>query len=167
MCTLIGLAGTLGDVARIGVCALELGLDRYGACIYHEIMECHSCIESRHKFPLMPIDSFPGFHSRSFARSLLSNPHLSAFSPAVLWNAQTMDTGLQNPGLRRPPPTSHCSAPYSLGLLALPLALLPTHSRRCCSFLLLLPFLPPLLLLFPKFPLLLLIRPLRIPLPGL
>jgi hypothetical protein len=81
MCTLIGLARTLGDVARIGVCALELGLDRYGACIYHEIMECHSCIESRHKFPLMSIDSFPEFHSRSFARSLLSNPIYPLFRP--------------------------------------------------------------------------------------
>jgi hypothetical protein len=59
MCTLNDLAGTLGNVARIGLCALELKLDRYGACIYHEITECHSCIECRHKFPLVSVDSFP------------------------------------------------------------------------------------------------------------
>jgi len=62
-CALIDLAETLGNVARFGFCALELMLDRYGACIYHVMTECHSCIEGRHKFLLMSVDSFPGFRS--------------------------------------------------------------------------------------------------------
>jgi hypothetical protein len=79
ICTLIDLAETLGNVARIGLCALELRLDRYGACIYHVITECHSCIERRHKFPLMSVDSFP-WVPLSLARWLLSNP-IRSFAP--------------------------------------------------------------------------------------
>jgi hypothetical protein len=64
-----GLAKTRGNVARIRLCALELRLDRYGACIYHEITECQSCIERRHKFPLMSGRLFP-WVPLSLARSL-------------------------------------------------------------------------------------------------
>src|SRR5271168_3279832 len=73
VCTLIDLAETLGNVAGIGLCALELRLDRYGACIYHVITECHSCIERRHKFPTHVRRLFP-WVPLSFARWLLSNP---------------------------------------------------------------------------------------------
>src|SRR3954454_20245410 len=56
-----GLAETRGNVARIGLRALGLRLDRYGTCIYREITEGQSCIERRDKFPFMSLDSFFGF----------------------------------------------------------------------------------------------------------
>jgi hypothetical protein len=55
-----------------------------------------------------------------------------------------------------------------LGLLTLPLALLPPHPRRSIRLLLLLALLPALLLVrLPKLALLLLVGALRVPLPGL